>query len=201
MRMSARANPPTSPQFALPPPGPAHCLDITLPGTRWSWGSGRDGCPPPAPSPRKKKPSLSIPGAEVANIDDGDDWWWWCPLPQIFLRFFFSPMPPTGDQLQEIPEERYIDNKRCYISECRHFLGHPALSLTLCSIKGVCPICETVELSPYLLSKWSVEGVGKGSDHVVISMVMIFWNQAGQSGTHRGIGHLGVKPCAWSEVV
>jgi len=33
MRMSARANPPTSPQFALPPPGPAHCLDITLPGT------------------------------------------------------------------------------------------------------------------------------------------------------------------------
>jgi len=33
MRMSARANPPTSPQFALPPPGPAHCLDLTLPGT------------------------------------------------------------------------------------------------------------------------------------------------------------------------
>ena len=29
MRMSARANPPTSPQFALPAPGPAKCLDIS----------------------------------------------------------------------------------------------------------------------------------------------------------------------------
>lgn len=29
MRMSARANPPTSPQYALPPPGPAKCLDIS----------------------------------------------------------------------------------------------------------------------------------------------------------------------------
>jgi len=28
MRMSARANPPISPQYALPPPGPARCLDI-----------------------------------------------------------------------------------------------------------------------------------------------------------------------------
>ena len=36
MRMSARANPPVSPQYALPPAGPARCLDLTtaspLPG-------------------------------------------------------------------------------------------------------------------------------------------------------------------------
>ena len=29
MRMSARSNPPTSPQYALAPPGPAKCLDIS----------------------------------------------------------------------------------------------------------------------------------------------------------------------------
>ena len=35
MRMSARANPPTSPQYALPPPGPAKCLDIST--TRYKY--------------------------------------------------------------------------------------------------------------------------------------------------------------------
>ena len=29
MRMSARSNPPTSSQYALAPPGPAKCLDIS----------------------------------------------------------------------------------------------------------------------------------------------------------------------------
>ena len=63
----------------------------------------REGWMPPPPT--REKLSLSIPGAEIVNIDGGDDWW--CLLSQIFLRFFFSsPMPPTGDQLQEIPEER-----------------------------------------------------------------------------------------------
>ena len=33
MRMSARSNPPTSPQYALAPPGPAKCLDIST--VRW----------------------------------------------------------------------------------------------------------------------------------------------------------------------
>ena len=54
---------------------------------------------PPLPV---KKPSLSVHGAEIVNIDDGDD----CCLKSFYDFFFFSPMPPTGDQLQEIPEER-----------------------------------------------------------------------------------------------
>ena len=29
MRMNARSNPPVAPQFALPPPAPTKCLDIT----------------------------------------------------------------------------------------------------------------------------------------------------------------------------
>ena len=137
-----------------------------------------------------KKPSLSIPGAEIANIDDGDVWW--CLLSQIFLRFFFLQSdatyrrPVTGDPWGK------VDNKRCYISECRYFLGHPALSLTIRSIKGVCPICETVELSPYLLSKRSVEGVGKGSECSNQHGDQLL-KPSGTVGHTRGIGHLGLN--------
>ena len=61
----------------------------------------------------------------------------------------------------------------------------------------MCPICETVELSPYLLSKWSVEGVGKGNECSNQQHDDQLFKPSGTIGHTRGHWALGVKPCAW----
>ena len=53
-----------------------------------------------------------------------------------------------------------------------------------------------MELSPYLLSKRSVEGVGKGSECSNQHGDQLF-KPSGTVGHTRGHWAFGVKPCAW----
>lgn len=70
MRMSARANPPISPQYALPPPGPAHCLDIQTSSPLPLSNESLDDIPedPSVPSRQRQVPKFDKPKEYLPRV-------------------------------------------------------------------------------------------------------------------------------------